>query len=232
MSQTMATSQDFTKLFFLNLKIKWVDFKEYLRVVSHYYSDPTFFKIDAYLVLSYFFKSPFKISRRFLKARGESDVYAYGETPLTTLEKIAQECRLSSRDHVFELGSGRGRTCFWLNQFIGCSVVGVDYVPQFVQRAHAVKVRFNVKNVQFRLEDFLQTNLSGATVIYLYGTCLETKAIEKLIERFLTLPAGTKIITVSYPLTDYAKGSAFEVMKRFPARFTWGTADVYLNVKK
>lgn len=233
MSQTILTaSQEYTKLFFLNLKVKWTDFKEYLYVVGQYYADPAFLKIDAYLVFSYLFNNPFGISKRFLISKGETEVHTYGETPLSTLEQIAQECRLSYRDRVFELGCGRGRTCFWLNHFIGCSVVGVDYVPEFIHRAYAVKMRFKLPDVQFRLEDFRQTDLTGATVIYLYGTCLEPSTIEALIQQFSTLPTGTKIITVSYPLTDYMGGSAFEVLKRFPARFTWGAADVYLQAKK
>ncbi len=66
------------------------------------------------------------------------------ETPLTSLEVIARECQLSVRDVVFELGCGRGRTCFWLNQFIGCAVIGIDYVPAFIEKALKVKRRFHI----------------------------------------------------------------------------------------
>jgi hypothetical protein len=38
------------------------------------------------------------------------------------------------------------------------------------------------------------------------------------------------VITVSYPLTDYAP-DAFEVVKQFEAPFTWGTADVFLQLR-
>ncbi|MBA3723214.1 MAG: class I SAM-dependent methyltransferase [Parachlamydiaceae bacterium] len=218
-------------LFLLNIKVKFGNFIEYMRVVSNYYSNSTFAKIDSYLVFSYLFNNPFVISKRFLLSRNEPDVYTYGETPLTSLEDIAKECRLSSKDVVFELGCGRGRTCYWLNQFIGCSVVGIDYVPEFIKRASEVKSKFGIENVQFRLEDILDSDFKGVTVIYMCGTCFSDEFILKLVKRFNTLPKGTKIISVSYPLSDYSKDNSYEIMKRFPIRFSWGLSDVYLQVK-
>jgi len=224
--------KEYTHLFLLNLKVKFRNSLEYLNTVAHYYTHARFAKIDSYLVFSYLLDSPFAVSKRFLSRKGEQDLYTYGETPLTTLDYISKQCRLSPKDHIFELGCGRGRTCFWLREFLGSSVVGVDHVPGFIKRANEVTAKFKVEGIAFRQEDLLQTDLQGATVIYLYGTCYAAPFIEALIERFLFLPKGTKIITVSYSLTEYAKGNEFEILKRFPARFTWGTADVYLQVKK
>lgn len=230
--QTLTKIKEYLPLLFLNLKVKAYNFAEYLKTIGRFYHNHTFLKIDSYLVFSYLVRNPFHISKRFLLNKGEANVHAYGETPLTTLEQISKECRLSSKDVVYELGCGRGRTCFWLNQFIGCRVVGVDFVPEFIQRANEIKKKFQLNEMEFRLENFLDTDLSGATVIYLYGTCLPTSTIEQLISKFATLPKGTKIITVSYPLTDYCKEPLFEVMRRFPIRLTWGTTDAYLQIKK
>jgi SAM-dependent methyltransferase len=228
----LATFKEYLELIAVNLKVKFVNLVDYLKVVVNYYSNPFFLKIDSYLMLSYLFNNPFGVSKQFLLNKGAKDIYTYGETPLATLDYIAQECCLSTKDTVFELGCGRGRTCFWLNQFIGCSVIGIDYVPQFIERANRVKAKFNVKGVEFRLEDLLKSDLTSATVIYLYGTCFSASFIQVLIKRFASLPPGTKIITVSYALAHYAPDSGFEVLKRFSAPFTWGAADVYLQVKK
>lgn len=224
--------KEYLSLFLLNLKVKMRNFAEYIKVLSNYYSNFSFAKMDAYLVFSYLFNNPFTVSKRFLMSRHEKEIHTYGETPLTTLDYIAKECRITPRDTVFELGCGRARTCFWLNQFIGCNVVGVDHVPEFIKRANQVKAKFDVKGVQFRLEDLLKTDLKGATVIYLYGTCFPDAFIEALVQHLSQLPKGTKIITVSYTLIDYTKAEQFEVLKRFPAQFTWGPGDVYLQVKK
>ncbi|CUI16390.1 conserved hypothetical protein [Candidatus Protochlamydia naegleriophila] len=224
--------REYAQLVGLNLKTKLTNAIEYARVIAHYYSDPAFFKIDASLLLSYLFNNPFRISKQFLMSKGEQEVYTYGETPLTALDVIAKQCRLSISDTVFELGCGRGRTCFWLNHFLGCQVVGVDYVPAFIEKANRVKAKFHVQGVDFRLENFLETDLSDATVIYLYGTCYPATFIKQLIKRLESLPRGTKVITVSYALADFQPAVSFEVSKRFAVRFTWGVADAYLQIKK
>jgi SAM-dependent methyltransferase len=226
-----STFKETLVLLGIHLKVRLSNFVEYLRVVFKYYPRGAFFKIDTALLLSYLWTNPFRISKRFSLARGEPEIYTYGETPLTTLEKIAKECQLSAQDVVFELGCGRGRTCFWLNQFIDCRVVGIDYVPTFIVKAQKVKKRFHVQGVSFRLEDLFQADLKGATVIYLYGTCYSDAQINQLIVRFNHLPVGSKIITVSYALTDFQSECPFKVVKVFSAPFTWGTADIYLQVK-
>lgn len=222
--------KEFFGLLWLNLVVFVKNTIEFFKVAFRYYGSFSFLKSDLALRLMYLFNNPYKISKRFLMNRGVSDVYAYGETPLTSLEIIAKECGLSERDCVFELGCGRGRTCFWLHSFIGCRVVGIEYIPEFVERADAVKNRLGIKDVEFRLGDMTASNLDGATVCYLYGSCLDEKTIRKLAGNFEKLPKGTRIITVSYPLSDYSDGKSFEVMKRFTVPYTWGEADVFLQV--
>jgi SAM-dependent methyltransferase len=218
-------------LLLINLKVKLTNLIEFIFVCFKYYRHFHFLKIDAALLFSYLPTNPFRLSKRFLLERGESDVYTYGETPLTTLDLISHICNLSKDDVVFELGCGRGRTCFWLNQFIGCTVVGIDYVPVFIEKGQKIKDRFHIQGVSFRLEDLFQADLTGATVIYLYGTCFSESSIDLLIENFKQLPEGTKIITVSYPL-EYRPEAPFQIVKQFTAPFTWGTTDVYLQLKK
>jgi len=230
-SQFLSQLKETTALFGLNLKVKWFNLIEFIRLFFRYYGNDRFLKIDLSLLAAYFLRNPFKISKQFLFKKGESEVYTYGETPLTTLDLIAQTCRISPKDTVYELGCGRGRTCFWLHEFIGCRVVGVDYVPTFIEKAQYVQQQFHVSAVSFKCEDFFHTDLQNATVIYFYGTCSSNIEISKLIDRFSQLAKGTQIITVSYALTDYQPTAPFEILKRFSAPFTWGEADVYLQVK-
>ncbi len=219
-------------LLWVNLKVKVGNLIEYTRVIIRYYPHVNFAKIDMTLLLSYFFSNPFQISKRFLIQKGEQEIYTYGETPLTSLEWIVRNCGITAQDVVFELGCGRGRTCFWLSQFVGCSVVGIDYIPIFIEKANQIKERLGIQQVSFRLEDLFQVDLKGATVIYLYGTCFSATYIDLLIDRLSQLPKGTKIITVSYSLAEFQPESPFQVIKQFPCSFTWGETDVYLQVKK
>lgn len=227
----MKKSTEFLQLLWIDLLVQLRRLPEFLKVVCKYYPHLDYLKQDMSL-LFYYPRSPFSVSKEFLLQRGEEDIYKYGETPLTTLDKIAQECQLTAKDVVFEMGCGRGRTCLWLHHFVGCQVVGIDYIPTFIERANKICQKFDLKGIEFREEDFFQSDLTGATVIYLYGTCLKDQEIELLVEKFAKLPTGTKIITVSYPLTDYTTKPLFEVMKRFSARFTWGEGEVFLHIKK
>lgn len=232
MGKAFYSFKEFLKLFWLNLIVAKRNFAEFVKVAWRYYWNASFRKTDLALICAYFFESPFRISKNFLKNKGEANVYAYGETPLTTLEQIAKECQFTNRDTVFELGCGRGRNCFWLNAFIGCKTIGIEYIPSFVEIANKVKDQCGVEDVEFRQENMFTADLHGATVLYLYGTCLEDSDIRTLIEHFHRLPSGTKIVTVSYALNEFSEKQLFEIMRCFTASFTWGSTEVYLQIKK
>lgn len=221
--------RSFIELLWIRWKTSWWNFKQFLRVASRFYPVRGYGWQDLYLLRHYVLESPFSISKRYALQQGNAGDYTYGETPLTTLEKISKECGLHSRDVVYELGCGRGRSCFWLYHFIGCKVFGVEIIPSFIKLAQSVKKRFNIENVKFLCRDMLEVDLKNATVIYYYGTCAEDEFIRQLSQIFKKLSPKTKIITVSFPLTDYSDG--FKVIKRFKGRFSWGETDVFLQVK-
>jgi SAM-dependent methyltransferase len=218
--------------FWTRWQFEWRNFLDFLKTAYRYYGHPLFRKVDLALLSSYFGHNPYRISRRFLTERGAEEIYAYGETPLTTLETIVAESGLTSADIIFELGCGRGRTCFWLALILKALVVGIDFVPEFIRKAQKLTHAFSLLNPTFRCEDFLMSDLTGCTVLYLNGTCLDDLDIIQLIRKFNQLPAGTKAITVSFPLSEYAEGNRWELIKSFPVPFTWGQAEVYVQVLK
>lgn len=219
-------------LLWIGLKARWFFFLDFWKTVWRYYRNLSFAKIDLYLIGSYLFRNPYRISRRFLKEKGEKEIYAYGETPLTTLEHICLECGITNKDMVYELGCGRGRTCFWLNAWLGCRVVGVDYIPEFVTRSRSIVHNCHLKGIEFRLEDIGNTKFDDASVVYLFGTCLDDETIHKIIANLSLAKPGLKIISVSYPLTDYDKEGILKVEHQFQGSFAWGKSDVYLQILK
>jgi SAM-dependent methyltransferase len=198
------------------------------RVFFRYYKNLHFFAADLLLKTGYLFKGPHRISRHYLKFLLAPDEI-YGETPLTTLDAIASNCSLFSKDTLLEMGSGTGRAAFWLRLFIGCSVVGIEKIPPFVAHARRVKRWLALDRLTFIEGDFSTLNLTGITAIYLYGTALSDEHILQLVHQFQRLPPGTKVITVTYPLTEY--DPTFTLIKQFPAHFPWGKTEVYLNIK-
>lgn len=194
-----------------------------------FYSNDEFRNADLKLLSAYYGVNPYRLSLKFLKERGASTVYAYGETPLMTLDRIVQECGLTASDTIFELGCGRGRACFWLSCILKAKVVGIDYVPEFIEKAEKVKNQEKLKGLKFLCEDFLKSKLKGATVIYLHGSCMEDRDIECLNEKLIKLPKGLKVITVSFNMSDYDDGKYWKQQKVFTESFSWGQAEVFLQ---
>jgi SAM-dependent methyltransferase len=220
------------RLLWLRLAVMWRNGIEFCRDVWRFYGNPGFRKVDLAIIRKYILRNPYRLCRKYLQQIGLEDPYLYGETPLTTLQHIVDECDIKQDDVVYELGCGRGRGCFWLNAFVKCRVVGIELVPIFVDIAEQVRKRYDVKDVEFQCGDIREFNYENASVIYMYGTCFDDEFIVQLIDCLSKVPKGTKIITVSYALTEYTKKPLFEVIKTFPAKYTWGEAEVFLQVRK
>ena len=206
---------------YFSIKAKeWLEERKFRQA----FPDKEFQIIDKDLAFSYLLLNPYEISKNFLRKRGEMDIHQYGETPLLTMDLIARNANLSSKDHLYELGSGRGRTSFFLNYFYGCKVTGIEWIERFVEKGNKIAKKHCLE-VVFQKANFLHSDLSLATVIYLYGTMLPDSIIFQLCKK---IRKGTKVISVSYPLSDY--DSKFEVIAQFTARFPWGEGEVYVNI--
>ncbi len=212
----------------------WADFKTFLwvryfncrdlvKTIFLYWRNPRFAVVDITLLLSYFFKSPYRIGRE------HNNEEPYGETPLATLDTILHHCPIGADDVVYELGSGRGRVCFWLALYKGYKTVGVEYIPTFVERAQKIACYFGVSNVEFRLGDMLTTNLHDASWIYLFGSALPDESVEKLCNSLEKLKPGTKILTISYPLTAYTSSDKILLIQTLNAEFSWGQTQCYIH---
>lgn len=214
-------------LCFIACKVWWYFCQEERQVRFCFYRNKMFRSRDCSLKRIYRFKNAYRINKRFLRSKGVHDVDTYGETPLTTLYFIAQQCEITSQDHVIDLGCGRGRGTFFLNDYIGCQTTGIEWNPEFIDMAKKVVAADPCRAPEFICADMLSADLSQATVIYLFGTCLPDPVIEKLVASFARLPPSTKIITVSFPLSDYSK--EFKEIKEFTGSFPWGNGSIYLN---
>lgn len=204
--------------------VRYFNLKDLLKTIFCYWHKPKFALVDLALLLSYFFKSPYRIAREY------NDDEPYGETPLTTLDKILKACPLGPTDVAYELGSGRGRACLWLALYKGYTTIGVEYIPTFVTRAQKIAAYFGIKNVKFLREDILKTNLHAATWIYLFGSALPDDTITKLYHRLEKLKPGTRIITISYPLTAYCSNDHITLKQTLDVEFAWGKTQAFIHV--
>jgi hypothetical protein len=171
----------------------------------------------------YLFDNPYRICRKFLEKKGVEDPYRYGETPFETILKISDEANIVSTDHFYDLGCGRGLVSLYVSSLKGCRAVGIDEIPKFVKRANFAAKILKI-NAKFLIANYLKTNLTEASIIYLYGTMLEDEEIIDLCKRF---NEDQKIISISYPLSDYDQ--RYKVIKTFQVSFPWGETSAYVN---
>ncbi len=198
---------------------EWLEDRSFRKV----FSDSKFKEIDKDLKRAYLWKNPYTISREFYQAIGERDIYQYGETPLTTMSKIARSLKLTEEDHIFEYGAGRGRTSFFLNHFSDAKVTAIEHNPIFIERAKDIAQKHGL-DITFLEKDFLDVDPKEASVIYLYGTCLPDRTIYQLCDKF---QKGVKIVTISYALREYDR--RFSIMQKLRVRFPWGDTEAFIN---
>ena len=167
--------------------------------------------------------NPYRMCREYLQQKGESQVHAYGETPLTLLEAIVKRFYIGPQDFIVEMGAGRGRGALFLASYVGARVRAIEQHPTF---CHTLR-EMEAEGLEVVQGDMFRPDLSGATVIYLYGTMLLDSQIKKLIAEFKKMAQSIKIITVSYPLKEYS--SDFAIADQFEGKFPWGEASIYLN---
>ena len=57
----------------------------------------------------------------------DSHHYPYEPTPYSVLERLVDSDYITCENRVVDYGSGKGRVGFFLNDQIGCKVLGIDF---------------------------------------------------------------------------------------------------------
>ena len=58
---------------------------------------------------------------------------------------------------------------------------------------------------------------------------MSDEEIERLLEKMKRLKVAPRIISISYPLSDYDQEGRFQVQKSFPVTFPWGVTEAFLQ---
>ena len=163
-------------------------------------------------------QDPFAISKRFYLKRGDSNIYRYGETPFRTLCRVAEQSEMEIEDVVVDLGAGRGVSAHFFHYLIGCQVIAVEQIKEFIPRGG--------DEIEWVYGNYLNGDLPQGTIYYLYAPDLEDKAICALGKK---IPRGALVISISYPLSDYDR--SFTLVSHFKADFPWGSTDGFIARK-
>jgi SAM-dependent methyltransferase len=130
----------------------------------------------------------------------EPDV-PFTATPQPIVESMLQLARVGPDDVVFDLGSGDGRMPIIAAQTYHARGVGIELVPELVERSRRIAQDGEVSDrVRFVEGDLFDADLSEATVVMLY---LSTDVNAKLEARLRRLRPGTRIVSRQFPLGDW-----------------------------
>jgi SAM-dependent methyltransferase len=162
----------------------------------------------------------------------------YGEITFSSLNKALEKVNLGPKDVFYDLGSGVGKVIMQAalaggaKSYIGLELSKLRYDASIkaLQMAKDLKIIKNASKVNFYCEDFLQADLSKATVIYTCSTAFSIKFMALLAEKLSSLKKGLRVIS----LQDFPEGFGFELLEVMKLDMTWTrkTSVYFYELKK
>jgi hypothetical protein len=139
-------------------------------------------------------------------SQGQAQILVADEVPfITSPDKVTLEmlqiAQVGAGDHVIDLGSGDGRIVITAAQRFGATGMGVEIVPDLVDRSlRAAREAGVAGKVDFRVQDLFKTDLSPATVVTMY---LLPEVNLQLRPALLQLAPGTRIVSHDWDMGDW-----------------------------
>ena len=122
-------------------------------------------------------------------------------TPDHVTLAMLELAQVGPQDFVLDLGSGDGRIVINAARRFGARGLGVEIVPELVQRSRANAAKAGVaERTRFVEQDLFKTDLSVATVITMY---LMQDVNLQLRPALLRLAPGTRIVSHDWDLGDW-----------------------------
>jgi SAM-dependent methyltransferase len=130
------------------------------------------------------------------------DLAPYVQTPMAVVDRMLALAAVSEEDVVFDIGCGDGRIVIRAAERFKAHGVGIDIVAERIAEAREAALRAGVEGlVNFRREDAMDSDLSGATVVFLYLIPESNALLRPLLEK--QLAPGVRIISHAYPIPGW-----------------------------
>jgi SAM-dependent methyltransferase len=133
-------------------------------------------------------------------SRAQDDV-PFVVTPDNVTLAMLELAQVGPQDFVLDLGSGDGRIVILAARRFGASGLGVEIVPELVERSRRNAQQAGVaERARFTEQDLFKTDLSAATVITMY---LLQEVNLQLRPALLALRPGTRVVSHDWDLGDW-----------------------------
>ena len=121
--------------------------------------------------------------------------------------------KVTSKDVIYDLGSGDGRIVITAAKERGARGVGIDIDPQRIKEAEENARQAGVTDkVKFLQKDLFETDISEATVVTLY--LLPNLNLRLRPKLFKELKPGTRIVSHSFDMGDWKPDQTIDVNGR------------------
>lgn len=191
-------------------------------VLFYYVPNPKFALVDTYLMLSYFFKSPYRIARNAYPKSGP-----YGETPFAVMDALLKHISLKPQARVLDIGCGRGRLAFWLHMVRGFSVTGIDVNRTFIHRAQNIEKFWNL-DVKFKEKSCFALKQFDVDLIYFFVLHFSDDELHQFAKHVAASHTNAYIVTISFWLGEYLP-HRFELVDTCKLHFVWGETIGYIQ---
>ncbi|MGL6112317.1 MAG: SAM-dependent methyltransferase [Rubrivivax sp.] len=138
-----------------------------------------------------------------------ADEVPFVVTPDNVTLAMLELAQVGPKDFVLDLGSGDGRIVILAAKRFGARGLGVEIVPELVQRSRRNAERAGVaERARFVEQDLFNTDLSPATVVTMY---LLPEVNLQLRPALLALKPGTRIVSHDWDMGDWQPDRAITV---------------------
>jgi len=197
-----------------------------------YWLNHGMFWVDLGFWCLYVLRSPYRISRRFIRSNGGSLNFTFGDTPLSTLERICCQAGIPEGMVIFDVGCGWGRSTYFLHAY--CKAyrsIGIDIIPTYIKKAEKIREWLGLNYMVFLKADIRKVDYSDADVIYMYGTCFEKELVREMVAVWEdSLADGTMLISASQSLCPYSTLNRIQLKECVWIEYSWGDCPVFFHI--
>jgi hypothetical protein len=175
----------------------------------------------------------FDLSRQ-ARAAGDAIEYTYGEIDFISFIALLSLTNPSHHTRFYDLGSGTGKAvvacAMVFNVQKSCGIELFDELHQAAQKQQLLLQQIpnythHANTIQFINADFLQTDISDATLIFLNATAFFGETWGAIHQYLSTLNSGTIIITTSKKLP----ADNFVIKNTTIVQMSWGMVSAYIQ---